>query len=113
MLYASSIGSTFAKIMSYPINSIENIGMPMMKGMFNGDADAYLAMVSSYIGAYAGMKMKALALGREMKDEEYYHAMVLMNMPMLAPYGILQSVTNPTVPAGLERFTSTMMGSHW
>lgn len=113
MLYASSIGSTFAKIMSYPINSIENIGMPMMKGMFNGDADAYLAMVGSYIGAYAGMKMKALALGREMKDEEYYHSMVLMNMPMLAPYGILQSVTNPTVPAGLERFASTMMGSHW
>lgn len=113
MLYASSIGSTFAKIMSYPINSIENIGMPMMKGMFNGDADAYFALVGAYIGAYAGLKMKALSLGREMKDEEYYLSMAAMNMPMLAPYGIVQSLSSPTVPSGLERFAGTMMGSHW
>lgn len=113
VLYATSIGSTFAKVMSYPINSIENIGMPMMKGMFNGDADAYIALASSYIGAYTAIKMKALALGREEKDEEYYHSMAVMNMPMMAPASILHAVTNPTVPSGLEKFAGTMMGSHW
>lgn len=113
VLYASSIGSTFAKVMSYPINSIENLGMPMLKGMFNGDADSYIALASSYMGAYVAVKMKAMALGREEKDDEYYHSMAVMNMPFMAPAGIMHAVINPTVPSGLERFAGTMMGSHW
>ena len=113
VIYATSIGNTFGKLLNYPINSIENIGMPMLKGVFRGEADAYIAVMSSYMGAYLAARLKTVALGREEKDDDYYHGLALMNMPMLAPASIMHGLTNPTVPSGIERTISAISGSNY
>lgn len=103
IMYATSVGNMFGKLIAYPINSVSNIALPTLKGMFNGDADAYTTMALSYMGAYASAKARVAIMGRKDKTEEQYHMYALLNSPFLAPMAIEQAITSPAVPSGITK----------
>lgn len=99
--YSSSIGSAFMKLMSYTVNSVSNIGAPMMKGIALGDKDAIVGMSALLVGGYLSGRARTALMGRKEKTEQEYWNYALMQLPMTAPISMGMALANPTVPAGV------------
>ena len=99
--YSSSIGSAFMKLMSYTVNSVSNIGAPMMKGVALGDKDAMVGMSALLVGGYLSGRARTALMGRKEKTEQEYWNYALMQLPMTAPISLGMALANPTVPAGV------------